>query len=66
MIRSHEYHRVYNEIRLLMQAGMLEAANHAIPELISLAVTSKQIAAAYAIEDYLLEKLDEPEQETKD
>lgn len=62
MITSHEYHRVYNEIRLLMQAGMYEAANHAIPELINLALTSKQIAAAYAIEDFLLEQLDEDDE----
>lgn len=63
MITSQEYQRVYNEIRLLMQAGMLEAANHSIPELINYALTSKQIAAAYAIEDYLLEQLDESEDE---
>jgi DNA polymerase III subunit epsilon len=59
MILSQEYERIYNEIRLLMQAELYEAANHAIPELMKVAVTMKQIVAAHCIEDFLIEKLDE-------
>jgi hypothetical protein len=58
MMLSQEYNRIYNEIRLLMQAEMWEAANHAIPELMNVAVTMGQIIAAHCIEDYLIEKLD--------
>lgn len=59
MIASQEYTRIYNEIRLLMQAGLYEAANHAIPELYDFAMTNRQIMAASAIEDFLIQKLDE-------
>lgn len=64
MIASQEFHRIFNEVRLLMQAQLYEAANHAIPELIAVAVTSKQIVAAYALEDFLIEQLEKEDDES--
>jgi hypothetical protein len=63
MILSQEYERIYNEIRLLMQAELYEAANHALPELEAVAVTRGQITKLWAIEDYIIERLDEPGQD---
>jgi hypothetical protein len=64
MMLSERFTQVYNEIRLLLQADMVEAANHALPELISAAVTRGQIAMAYAIEDWIIQKLDQEESES--
>lgn len=64
MMLSERFNQVYNEIRLLLQAGMLEAANHALPELISLAVTNGQIAIAYSLEDCIIQMLDQGESES--
>lgn len=61
MIASQEFQRIYSEIRLLMQAEMYEAAYHALPELETFVMTSRQAAMYTSLEDFLLEKLEEPE-----
>jgi len=61
MIASQEFQRIYSEIRLLMQAELYEAAYHALPELETFVMTSRQTAIYNSLEDFLVEKLDEPE-----
>lgn len=63
MIGSQEFERVYNEIRLLMQAELYEAANHAMPELETVAVTNMQLQICFALQDVIAQKLDEPGEE---
>lgn len=62
MMASQEYKRIYSEIRLLMMSGFYLAAFEAVPELYDFAMTNRQIMAASAIEDFLIEKLNTPEQ----
>lgn len=61
MMSSTMFTKIYDEIRLLMKAKRYEAAYHALPDLEARVMTNKQTAIYQSLEDYLTEKLEEPE-----